>query len=104
MRKASVSTHVLDVGLGLPAAGLEVSLHLEGKLVASARTDAGGRVAELGKGLEPGAYRLVFETGEYFKERDHLFERVTLDFRLDSEHHHVPLLLGPYSCTSYRGS
>ncbi len=104
MKRASVSTHVLDVGLGRPAAGLEVSLYQKEHLVRSARTDAGGRVAELGRELEPGAYRLVFEVGAYFRSRDHLFERVTLDLNLGSEHHHVPLLLGPYSCTSYRGS
>ena len=72
--------------------------------MASARTGADGRVAELGRGLEPGAYRLVFEVGEYFKEREHLFDRVTLDLKLGSEHHHVPLLVGPYSCTAYQGS
>ena len=74
--------------------------------VAEALTDADGRIARLGEELPGGRYRLVFETGEYLQGRDHVFERVSLEFELAGSggHHHLPLLLSPYGISSYRGS
>jgi 5-hydroxyisourate hydrolase len=73
--------------------------------VAAARTDPDGRVSDLASGLELGTYRLVFETGEYFGTGGHLFRRVTLDVTLsEPRHYHVPLLLGPFAVTAYRGA
>jgi len=93
----SLSTHVLDTGAGRPAADVAVSLHHGDVTVAEARTDADGR-ARLADGLEPGVYRLVFHPPSPF------FRRVELVVELGDGHHHVPLLVSPYSCTSYRGS
>ena len=95
---ASVSTHVLDTASGRPAAGVEVELRSGELLVAAAATDADGRVRELAAGLEPGRYRLVFHPPSPF------FTRVELEVELGEGHHHVPLLVSPYSCASYRGS
>jgi 5-hydroxyisourate hydrolase len=93
----SLSTHVLDVGAGRPAAGVAVSLHRAGKTLADVRTDADGR-ARVADELQPGVYRLVFHPPSPF------FRRVELEVELGDGHHHVPLLVSPYSCASYRGS
>jgi 5-hydroxyisourate hydrolase len=104
MAKASISTHVLDTTKGAPAAGLRVRLETQrdAKILASADTEPDGRIRELGKDLEPGVYRIVFETREY--ARDSFFAQVTLDVTLGEGHTHVPLLLSRYGITSYRGS
>jgi 5-hydroxyisourate hydrolase len=93
----SVSTHVLDTGAGMPAAGVRVELFGADGPVAAGTTDADGR-ARLADGLEPGVYRLVFHPPSPF------FRRVELEIELGDGHHHVPLLVSPYSCASYRGS
>jgi 5-hydroxyisourate hydrolase len=94
----SLSTHVLDTERGRPAVGVEVALYHDEALVSERRTDEDGRIGDLGAGLEPGAYRLVFQPPSPF------FRRVELEVELDDGHFHVPLLLSPYSCTVYRGS
>ena len=94
---ASLSTHVLDTGAGAPAADVLVALHRRETLVAELRTDGDGR-ARLADDLEPGTYRLVFHPPSPF------FRRVELEVELGEGHHHVPLLVSPYSCASYRGS
>lgn len=98
---ATVSTHVLDVGAGKPAAGVRVTL---GSLTLA--TDAQGRIADLsGGGIGPGSYRLLFEVGAYFGGTPHLFETVALELQLsEGRHYHVPLLIAPYSCSTYRGT
>jgi 5-hydroxyisourate hydrolase len=93
----SLSTHVLDTGAGRPAAGVAVELLRAGERVASAATDADGR-ARLADELEPGTYSLVFRPPSPF------FRRVELEVELEDGHYHVPLLVSPYSCASYRGS
>jgi 5-hydroxyisourate hydrolase len=94
----SLSTHVLDTAAGRPAAGVRVELAQERRVIASAETDADGRVRELASGLEPGRYELVFWPPSPF------FARVELEVELADGHHHVPLLVSPYGCASYRGS
>ncbi|HWN21660.1 MAG TPA: hydroxyisourate hydrolase [Gaiellaceae bacterium] len=93
----SLSTHVLDTGVGRPAANVAVSLHRDQETLAEVRTDADGR-ARLADGVEPGVYRLVFHPPSPF------FRRVELEVELGDGHHHVPLLISSYSCASYRGS
>jgi 5-hydroxyisourate hydrolase len=54
---------------------------------------------------EPGEWSLTFETGEYYGKGNTFWPRVTLTFYVKpGEHYHVPLLLGPHSYTTYRGS
>jgi 5-hydroxyisourate hydrolase len=95
---ASVSTHVLDTGAGRPAAGVRVELLLGGNAIASAETDEDGRIGHLAADLAPGPYTLVFHPPSPF------FRRVELEVELGDGHYHVPLLVSPYSCASYRGS
>ena len=94
---ASLSTHVLDTEHGRPGTGVQVELRKGDELVASARTDADGR-ARLAEELEPGRYRLSFEPPSPY------FRRIELEVELGEGHHHVPLLVSPYACASYRGS
>jgi 5-hydroxyisourate hydrolase len=94
----SLSTHVLDTGAGRPASGVHVELMRDGQIVGSGETNDDGRIADLGAELEPGAYRLVFHPPSPF------FRRVELEVALDDGHYHVPLLVSPYGCASYRGS
>jgi len=94
---ATLSTHVLDTERGRPAAGVRVELFRADELVGAAETDADGRIAALAE-VDAGAYRLVFHPPSPF------FRRVELEVALEEGHYHVPLLLAPYSCTTYRGS
>ena len=95
---ASLSTHVLDTGRGRPAAGVRVVLLRGDAEIGSAETNEDGRIPELAAGLDPGAYRLVFHPPSPF------FRRVELEIALEDGHYHVPLLVSPYGCASYRGS
>jgi 5-hydroxyisourate hydrolase len=95
---ASLSTHVLDTATGGPAAAVTVELLQGNELVARAETDDDGR-ARLAEALELGRYRLVFHPPSAF------FRRVEYELELDADrHYHVPLLVSPFSCASYRGS
>jgi 5-hydroxyisourate hydrolase len=95
---ASLSTHVLDTAAGRPASGVQVELLRGEELVGSAETNGDGRIPELASGLDPGSYRLVFHPPSPF------FRRVELEVALDDGHYHVPLLVSPFGCASYRGS
>jgi 5-hydroxyisourate hydrolase len=96
-----ISTHVLDTERGQPRAGLTVGLYRGDLLVGEQRTDADGRIADLAPdGVEPGEYRLVFDVGGDFFRRLELTLSIT-DIDRD---YHVPLLVAPYACTTYRGS
>ena len=95
---ASLSTHVLDTATGSPAAGVTVELLQGDEQIARAETDDDGR-ARLADALELGRYRLVFHPPSAF------FRRVEYELELDADrHYHVPLLVSPFSCASYRGS
>ena len=94
----SVSTHVLDTSRGEPARGVRVELQRDGADTASGETDSDGRISKLADGLEPGTYSLVFHPPSPF------FTRVELHVELVEGHYHIPLLVSPYGCATYRGS
>ena len=93
----TVSTHVLDIERGGPAAGVRVELWRGEELAGAAETDAEGRIRELGAG-GPGTYRIVFRPPSPF------LRRVELEVELVEGHHHIPLLFSSYACATYRGS
>ena len=118
-RLSRISTHVLDTNLGRPAAGMMVVLEyaaLSGhwETLGTAYTDADGRCANLvsptivDAALEPGQYRLRFETGSYHAV--HLVKglyqtvEIIVTVRPGDTHLHVPLLLSPNGYTTYKGS
>jgi 5-hydroxyisourate hydrolase len=94
----SLSTHVLDTAAGRPASGVRVELVREREVIGGGETDGDGRISELAAGLDPGRYALVFWPPSPF------FTRVELEVEVVEGHYHVPLLVSPYGCTSYRGS
>jgi 5-hydroxyisourate hydrolase len=113
--RPTISTHVLDITRGEPAAGVSVSVwRLEGTQRAEPQgtreTDADGRIGDLLDGtLASGTYRLTFDVADYFKKRGDqtpFLSRVTLDVEVADANlrYHIPLLVSPFSCASYRGS
>jgi 5-hydroxyisourate hydrolase len=115
-----LSTHVLDTMHGKPAGGMRVELlrmaggqpqsMVQVTLNADGRTPNGPLIAN--DALEPGQYRLVFEVAAYFRAEGvalpepPFLDRVALDFGIahPSQHYHVPLLVSPWSYSTYRGS
>jgi 5-hydroxyisourate hydrolase len=111
----AITTHVLDVALGRPAAGVPVRLEQLTQagpaVLGEATTDDDGRVRGLGPAdLRPGTYRLVFDTAAYRQARQEgeppFFPEVTVTFAVTDQHrdYHVPLLLSPFGYSTYRGS
>jgi 5-hydroxyisourate hydrolase len=111
----SISTHVLSAVDGVPAEGMELRLERldEGGVVTpigGGATNADGRCPALTEGLtlEPGEYRLRFETGAWFARTSTatFYPVVELTFAVTdaSAHYHVPLLLSPFAYSTYRGS
>ncbi|WP_353951522.1 hydroxyisourate hydrolase [Knoellia sp. S7-12] len=106
----SISTHVLDTSLGRPAAGIAITLaSIDGTELATATTDADGRVGTLGpEVLDAGDYTLTFATGDWFAQSGvrGFYPHVSIAFTVSdgSDHYHVPVLLNPYGYSTYRGS
>jgi 5-hydroxyisourate hydrolase len=103
-----LTTHVLDTARGRPAVGVGIVLErADGERVGSGKTDPDGRLGSLGS-VEPGHYRLTFDTGGYFAAggQDGFYPEVVVNFTVtqDEDHYHVPLLLNPYGYSTYRGS
>ncbi|HET9762407.1 MAG TPA: hydroxyisourate hydrolase [Casimicrobiaceae bacterium] len=114
-----LTAHVLDIAHGTPAAGMTVALYRrDGERLAmlrSATTNADGRLDEPlleGADLAPGRYRLVFAAGAYFRRRGvpladpPFIDDVVIDFGVAdaAAGYHVPLLVSPWSYSTYRGS
>lgn len=108
---SAITTHVLDTSRGRPAAGVPVRLEQDGRVLGQGATDADGRLRTLlpaDAPLAPGVYRLVFDTGAYFRAQgtEGFYPHVAIDFEVrdGAQHHHVPLLLNPFGYSTYRGS
>lgn len=111
---SGISTHVLDLSSGLPAAGVLVLLERaagEGfERVNELATNADGRVpALLGiELLEAATYRITFQIGAYFAARGEpvFYPQAQVLFVVSdsARHHHIPLLLSPFGYSTYRGS
>jgi 5-hydroxyisourate hydrolase len=108
-QRPTISTHVLDTELGTPASAVHVTLYrvdVEGGPIrmTQALTDADGRVRDLlERPLQAGDYRLEFDVAH---EDGSFFTKIAVDVRVEdtTRSYHVPLLLAPYSITTYRGS
>lgn len=105
-----LSTHVLDITCGLPAAGLAIILLEEGRIVAETSTDSDGRTAALlpAGPLRQGRYELRFDASAYFsaKGQDTLYDTIPIPFRITQSEarYHIPLLLAAFAYSTYRGS
>ncbi|MFM2152745.1 MAG: hypothetical protein RL199_1180 [Pseudomonadota bacterium] len=110
-----ISTHILDVTLGRPAADVAITLERRTEAgwepIGGGRTDADGRVKSLlseGHALVAGDYRSTFAVEPYLaaKHGQGFYPEVSITFRVENpaEHFHVPLLLSPFGYSTYRGS
>ncbi|KAL2461003.1 Uric acid degradation bifunctional protein TTL [Abeliophyllum distichum] len=120
-----ITTHVLDVARGSPATGIEVQLEMWKNIqrrplfgeadsggwmpLGSSTTDKDGRSGQLINmvdALSPGMYRISFNTGKYYPEGFFPYVSIVFEVRESQklEHFHVPLLLSPFSFSTYRGS
>jgi len=118
---------VLDASTGKPAEGVEVTLqqynHLPGsdnidifEPLAKGQTNTDGRCTTLlpprgsssAVELKAGIYKVVFKTKDYYAKTDRkcFYPWVEITFELENaeDHYHIPLLISPYSFTTYRGS
>jgi len=112
---SQITTHVLDTSKGTPAEGIKITLQSptgedQWKDITSGVTNSDGRISDFlpaDKIIEPGVYRMLFDTKTYFEKNDvrGFYPSVTIIFEIfDTEHYHVPLLLNPYGYSTYRGS
>jgi 5-hydroxyisourate hydrolase len=112
---SKITTHVLDVSLGRPAANVPVLLEAKSTAgtwttIGRGTTDSDGRLEDLGaeKSVAAGVFCLTFDTGAYFAKRqiESLYPQVTILFEVKAgqEHYHIPLLLSPFGYSTYRGS
>ena len=115
-----LTTHMLDTASGLPAAGVQVRVYAVGAgdartLLLETRTNADGRCDKPlleGEAFRAGRYEIVFGAGAYFARQGtalvqpSFVEDVVLRFGIadPSQHYHVPLLVSPWSYSTYRGS
>ena len=114
-----LTTHVLDTSAGVPAHGMRVELHDAGAtppaMLAEFRTNADGRAPAAlreGDALRAGRYELRFHVAEYFRARGTtlpdppFLDVVVIAFGIAdaTQHYHVPLLVSPWSYSTYRGS
>jgi 5-hydroxyisourate hydrolase len=114
-----ISTHILDTATGTPAAEVPLSLakwqHDDWVLLHTTTTDAEGRCAQLlpeeilvGAKIEPGIYRLRFDTAAYYEMNGlaglYPYVDVVFEVKPDQPHYHLPLLLTANGYTTYRGS
>lgn len=111
-----LTTHVLDTANGRPAAGVTIELYRDGESapLATAVTNADGRtdapLLDAGD-WRPGRYELRFHVGDYFATRaaaggePPFLDRIPIRFGMSGDaHYHVPLLVSPWSYSTYRGS
>jgi 5-hydroxyisourate hydrolase len=110
-----ITTHILDLSSGKPAAGVRVVLASieDGRRIkiGAGVTDADGRLRELvpkSSTIIAGTFELTFETGVYFTSHGlppfHPRIIVTIEIADPEQHYHVPLLISPFGYTTYRGS
>jgi 5-hydroxyisourate hydrolase len=112
---SGISTHILDISKGRPAAGVRVTLERSDsevwREIATWSTDEDGRAKQLlpmTESLEKGKYRLTFHTQAYFDACDveGLYPVVQVTFTVANSdgHYHIPLLLTANGYSTYRGS
>jgi 5-hydroxyisourate hydrolase len=113
-----LTSHVLDTMHGKPAAGIKIELYSLGNerlQVKSMLTNADGRCDQPllnDEDMEKGEWELVFHVGEYFRDKNvettdvPFLGQVPVRFGIDNRdlHYHIPLLVSPWSYTTYRGS
>ena len=106
-----ISTHILDLNLGLPATGVTVELEIasgkEWRPLGNGSTNSDGRI-QFDVPVKPGVYRLSFQIEDYFKKQKlvpfFVAAPVTFQITDPNRKYHVPLLLSSYGYSTYRGT
>ncbi len=111
---SQLTTHILDTTRGRPAEGVTIILYQQQtenwRQVSLGTTNEDGRIPDLLNDdavLDPGVYKLKFETKPYFDKLGVLsfYPYVEISFSITGpEHYHIPLLLNPFGYSTYRGS
>ena len=111
-----LTTHILDTSMGTPAKEVEIKLYKRNdsslRLINSAKTNEDGRCNEpllSGNLFEEGCYEIEFNIGHYYATKDidcPFLKDVVIRFYISNsdENYHVPLLISPFSYSTYRGS
>ena len=105
----TLSSHILDTTLGVPAANLELTLFTPDGKEINAATNDDGRCNQWGEySFSAGTYRLRFHVKPYLLEKHgnsfYPFVDISFDMDEDGGHYHVPLLITPFGYSTYRGS
>jgi 5-hydroxyisourate hydrolase len=104
---STISTHVLNISSGAPAANVDVRLFESNREIGRGSTDANGRCGSLllpGVELGAGVFRLVFDVQSVFPEGFYPEVSVVFIVRDPAAHYHIPLLISPFGYTTYRGA
>jgi len=114
---AGLTTHVLDTANGVAAKGIRIEIYDDksGELLGEFVTNDDGRCDQpllAPEKMKTGSYRLEFFTADYFRKRGHelsappFLDKITIRFAITDtqSHYHVPLLVSPFSYSTYRGS
>ena len=117
-----LTTHVLDTAQGIPGQGIEVSLYrattdgatTHKQLIRTLQTNSDGRTDQpilSEQEFEMGTWELIFKTGSYFiaspliVDDPPFLDEITIQFSMSrDDHYHVPLVVSPWSYSTYRGS
>ena len=110
-----LTTHILDTANGCPAEGVRVELYRDNTMLIVSKTNTDGRLDQPlleDEAFTRGQYELIFYAGSYFNQKDltlpdpPFVDQVVLRFGIANpdQHYHVPLLVSPWSYSTYRGS
>jgi 5-hydroxyisourate hydrolase len=110
----TITSHILDLALGTPASNIEAKLYKKDKtewhVVGNDISNQDGRMSQFlqNKNLENGLYKIVFESGAYYKQKnmETFYPQIDIIFNISdcTKKYHVPLLLNQYGYSTYKGS
>ncbi|KAG2176595.1 hypothetical protein INT44_007259 [Umbelopsis vinacea] len=115
--KSPVTCHVLIASTGIPGKNVAVKIEqldqatADFKVLSTSQTNDDGRCPTLlpaNHQIEKGIYRVTFETKSYFESQGQAcfypYVQIVFELANPEQHYHIPLLISPYSYTTYRGS
>ncbi|KAI9273614.1 hydroxyisourate hydrolase [Sporodiniella umbellata] len=113
--QSPITCHVLIASLGLPGQEIDVKIEKENSnefsILSRCKTNSDGRCPNLlphDYKVEKGIYRVTFETKKYFERLNqecfYPYVQIVFELKEPKQHYHIPLLISPYSYTTYRGS
>jgi 5-hydroxyisourate hydrolase len=104
---SKITTHILDISRGRPAAGVEITLYRDTQVIARGHTNSDGRIVDWPETTGAGIYMLRFETKAWFDKQaiTSFYPYIEIRFEVSADtHYHIPLLLSPWGYSTYRGT